>query len=115
MIGKRVLLLSNSFKTAGSGSTTNATSHNKGWKPKDKDWSVCTHCGKKNHIMDTCYKLHGYPPGFGRGKFGVQNKKFDHSYVHINQTIVNQTVVNPQAHVDKSSHNKNVLEALTIE
>lgn len=25
---------------------------------------VCTHCGRNNHIIDTCFIKHGYPPGF---------------------------------------------------
>ena len=31
---------------------------------KGKDRQVCTHCGKTGHIVDKCYKLHGFPPGF---------------------------------------------------
>jgi hypothetical protein len=26
----------------------------------------CTYCGKDNHIVDNCYKKHGYPPNFGK-------------------------------------------------
>lgn len=25
---------------------------------------VCTHCGRTNHTMDTCFLKHGYPPGY---------------------------------------------------
>lgn len=25
---------------------------------------VCTHCGRNNHTIDTCFVKHGYPPGF---------------------------------------------------
>ncbi|XP_061358763.1 uncharacterized protein LOC133302960 [Gastrolobium bilobum] len=25
---------------------------------------LCTFCGKQNHIVDTCYRKHGFPPGF---------------------------------------------------
>ncbi|XP_061374365.1 uncharacterized protein LOC133316602 [Gastrolobium bilobum] len=25
---------------------------------------ICTHCDKKNHTMDTCYQIHGFPPGY---------------------------------------------------
>ncbi|KAI5386724.1 hypothetical protein KIW84_073030 [Lathyrus oleraceus] len=28
---------------------------------------VCTYCGKTGHIIDNCYKKHGYPPNLGRG------------------------------------------------
>lgn len=24
----------------------------------------CTHCGILGHVVDKCYKLHGYPPGY---------------------------------------------------
>ena len=24
----------------------------------------CTHCGAMGHVVDECYKLHGYPPGY---------------------------------------------------
>ena len=24
----------------------------------------CTHCGLLGHVVDKCYKLHGYPPGY---------------------------------------------------
>jgi hypothetical protein len=29
-----------------------------------KEKPVCTHCGITGHIVDKCYKLHGFPPGF---------------------------------------------------
>jgi hypothetical protein len=29
-----------------------------------KDRPICTHCGIPGHIVEKCYKLHGYPPGF---------------------------------------------------
>ncbi|XP_050920059.1 uncharacterized protein LOC127137662 [Lathyrus oleraceus] len=30
---------------------------------------VCTHCGRTNHTVETCFIKHGYPPGFkGKGK-----------------------------------------------
>ncbi|XP_061353304.1 uncharacterized protein LOC133298081, partial [Gastrolobium bilobum] len=25
---------------------------------------LCTHCGRTNHTVDTCYKKHGFPPNF---------------------------------------------------
>ena len=31
---------------------------------KEKDRSLCTHCGKLGHTIDKCYKLHGFSPGF---------------------------------------------------
>ena len=29
-----------------------------------KDRPLCSHCGISGHIVDKCYKLHGFPPGF---------------------------------------------------
>jgi len=26
--------------------------------------NVCTHCGKTGHVIDTCYRRHGFPPQF---------------------------------------------------
>ncbi|XP_061359907.1 uncharacterized protein LOC133303951 [Gastrolobium bilobum] len=25
---------------------------------------VCTHCGRSNHTIESCYQLHGFPPGY---------------------------------------------------
>ena len=34
---------------------------------------VCTHCGRTNHTVETCFTKHGYPPGFrGKGKAFTQ-------------------------------------------
>ena len=35
---------------------------NKGHFKKDKP--ICTYYGLSGHIVDKCYKLHGYPPGY---------------------------------------------------
>jgi hypothetical protein len=32
--------------------------------PMRKDRPICTHCGIPGHIVEKCYKLHGYPPSF---------------------------------------------------
>jgi hypothetical protein len=29
-----------------------------------KERPLCTHCGLYGHIVEKCYKLHGFPPGF---------------------------------------------------
>lgn len=31
---------------------------------KKRDRPLCTHCGLNGYTVDTCYKLHGYPPGY---------------------------------------------------
>ncbi|GAU50616.1 hypothetical protein TSUD_290710 [Trifolium subterraneum] len=35
--------------------------HHGGRGPNNR---TCTHCGRHNHIVDTCFELHGYPPGY---------------------------------------------------
>ncbi|XP_059431677.1 uncharacterized protein LOC132165206 [Corylus avellana] len=29
-----------------------------------KDCPICSHCGLSGHIVEKCYKVHGFPPGF---------------------------------------------------
>ena len=31
----------------------------------------CSHCGEAGHWVQTCYKLHGYPPGHPKVKYGL--------------------------------------------
>ncbi|KAL1308527.1 uncharacterized protein [Arachis hypogaea] len=33
-----------------------------------KDRPLCSHCGILGHTIDKCYKIHGYPPNFGKGR-----------------------------------------------
>ncbi|XP_061354958.1 uncharacterized protein LOC133299505 [Gastrolobium bilobum] len=33
-------------------------------KGRGRGTRLCTHCGRTNHTVDTCYAKHGYPPGF---------------------------------------------------
>ena len=35
-----------------------------GKNSKGKDRPICTHCGKLGHVMEKCFKLHGFPPSF---------------------------------------------------
>ncbi|XP_065620096.1 uncharacterized protein LOC136063519 [Quercus suber] len=35
-----------------------------GKNSKGRDRPICTHCGKFGHVMEKCFKLHGFPPGF---------------------------------------------------
>lgn len=39
---------------------------NSGYRMRDK--LFCTHCNKTNHTVDKCFQLHGFPPGFSRGR-----------------------------------------------
>lgn len=31
---------------------------------KEVQHPLCLHCGIKGHVVDKCYKLHGYPSGY---------------------------------------------------
>ena len=36
---------------------------------------MCNHCGKLGHIMEKCYKLLGFPPGYKqKGKVAMANQ-----------------------------------------
>ena len=37
-------------------------------KSGKKDQPLCSHCGILGHSVDKCYRLHGFPPGYGKGK-----------------------------------------------
>ncbi|MCI32949.1 receptor-like serine/threonine kinase, partial [Trifolium medium] len=47
-----------------------AISDSNGSKSKNgkKDRPLCSHCGVIGHVTDKCFKLHGYPPGYKKGK-----------------------------------------------
>ncbi|WCJ42268.1 hypothetical protein M5689_023087 [Euphorbia peplus] len=34
---------------------------------------TCSHCGYHNHTVDTCFKKHGYPPGYKSKRFAKAN------------------------------------------
>lgn len=36
-----------------------------------KPGAVCSHCGNTGHVFDRCYKLHGYPVGWKKGKWNT--------------------------------------------
>lgn len=35
---------------------------------KDKETIICDHCGREGHKIEKCFKLHGFPPGWKKGK-----------------------------------------------
>ncbi|KAL5581533.1 hypothetical protein UlMin_013975 [Ulmus minor] len=45
---------------------------------------VCSHCGIQGHVVDRCYKFHGYPPGFKVKPIPL----FTNSKLVVNQTGV---------------------------
>ena len=36
----------------------------RGKNSKGKDRPICTYCRKLRHVMEKCFKVHGFPPGF---------------------------------------------------
>lgn len=38
-----------------------AAQHQQGYRPKQRP--LCTYCGQLGHIVQKCFKIHGYPPG----------------------------------------------------
>ena len=42
----------------------------------NKGRPICSYCNRVGHIVDRCYKKHGFPPGFTpKGKFGDKTQK----------------------------------------
>ena len=41
--------------------------HTSGGRGKGKSTKMCNYCNKSGHMVDTCYKKHGYPPHLHRG------------------------------------------------
>ena len=52
------------------GSNTSSNKGNYANKSNGKrERPVCSHCGILGHVVDKCYKIHGYPPGYkNKGK-----------------------------------------------
>ncbi|KAK0593262.1 hypothetical protein LWI29_033784 [Acer saccharum] len=72
-----------------------------------RDRPLCTHCGIVGHVVDKCYKLHGYPPGY---KF---NNRFSHSKPAANQaSIASDSSEDPFAMSSLSSNQCQQLIAL---
>ena len=56
--------------------TSIGSKNNKG---KDKERSVCSHCGLQGHTVEKFYKLHRYPPGYkAKGKASLANQVSAH-------------------------------------
>ena len=75
--GKKVLTKTTvALATLGPKSCGNAKNFNKSRAGKPQ----CTHCGALGHIIDKCYKLHGYPPGY---KSKNKNQSFASNLVAV--------------------------------
>jgi hypothetical protein len=60
--GKALVNASDARRSYGAG-RGKAGSNNKNNKKSNR---YCTFCGKDNHIVDNCYRKHGFPPNYGR-------------------------------------------------
>lgn len=48
--------------------------------PPKQNIPICSHCGYNGHIVDTCYKIHGYPVGFKhKGKQSTEKSSYGSS------------------------------------
>ena len=81
---------------------TNVTSSNKSFSNNHKVPSnsgkgpkgnkLCTHYGKTNHTVETCFFKHGFPAGYrNRGKGGSSNFKSSASLAEVDSDITSQT------------------------
>ena len=57
-LGKRLNIESSALAIKNNASSTKGFNKGKSSRPQ------CTHCGILGHMVDKCYKLHGYPPGY---------------------------------------------------
>ncbi|XP_010496117.1 PREDICTED: uncharacterized protein LOC104773234 [Camelina sativa] len=56
---------------------------------------LCTHCGISGHVVQKCFKLHGYPPGYIPG------------FKSISSGCHSQRMVNPQS-VQQKGHSQSI-------
>ena len=56
--GKSLNIESSALAVKNSGSFAKVSNKAKSGRPQ------CTHCGALGHVVDKCYKLHGYPLGY---------------------------------------------------
>ena len=68
-MGKSLKTESSALAVKNSGSFAKVSNKAKSGRPR------CTHCGASGHVVDKCYKLHGYPPGYKFKNKGQQGGK----------------------------------------
>lgn len=54
-----------------------------------KERPTCTYCGYEGHVIDRCYKLHGYPPGY-KPKQKPGSRNYTGFNPHSNNNVANQ-------------------------
>ena len=47
----------------------------------------CTYCGVLGYVVDKCYKLHGYPPGYKFKSKGQQVGSFANNVVVVEDNL----------------------------
>lgn len=63
---------------------------------------VCSHCGKDGHIVDTYYKIHGYPPNWPKSSSNLASGASTESYEErINEDCKVAAPTITQEHYDK--------------
>lgn len=72
------------------GFSANAASSN---FQRTRDRLYCSHFGKTNHTVDKCFQLHGFPPGFGRGRGRPNDAPLSVNHVQHSADATSDSVV----------------------
>jgi hypothetical protein len=82
--------------------------YNGGYGNSGQGKGKCTYCGKGGHIIDTCFKKHGYPPGFRFRDGTVVGKSHGGSSINnlesVNEDVETKSNVDGDNHVPSFSH-----------
>ena len=105
-LGKRLNIESSALAIKNNASSTKGFNKGKAGRPQ------CTHCGILGHVVDKCYKLHGYPPSHkckNKGQQGGSSFANTVAVTDNSEEIVSLTrakyqqllsLLNSQAHFD---------------
>ncbi|XP_030974852.1 uncharacterized protein LOC115994750 [Quercus lobata] len=83
-VGKKNSIESSALAVKANGSSKSFNKAKSG-KPQ------CTHCGVSGHVVDKCYKLYGYPPGYKFKNKGSQATSFANNFV-VADASLNESV-----------------------
>ncbi|XP_061349565.1 uncharacterized protein LOC133294823 [Gastrolobium bilobum] len=67
---------------------------------------ICTHCGRSNHTIETCYQLHGFPPSY-RASTRTSNTNAastDSNNFHQDVSVASQS--EPYMHMTESEYHQ---------